>query len=343
MKRFAPLFLIVILLKVFLIAGCSTASPIIPASKTELILEIPVEQSKDLDVFQTYELAPGDVLDVLFHIRTWDENSYFKISLDDVIKINFIQAKDLSQIQSVRPDGKITLPYIGQVTAQGKTVDQLTQELRKAYSSILWNPDLYITVDNFRLRIQELKKDLHTAPRGLSRLVTIRPDGYVTFPMLGHIYVVGRTLQDVNEELNRLYDRYLQGLHVDLFLEKHAGSVVYVMGEVLKPGAYEVRRPITLLEAITYAGGYKSTALLDNAIVLRRENTRIIVQKLDLTRSFTREIELFMLKPDDLVFLPRTQISQTAEIMQSIGNAILFRGWGVGFDWELSDNPVFGD
>ena len=332
-------FLTAMLMSTLGMVGCSS-QPIIPSQPvTEVELKLSADDSKNLDVFAQYKLVPGDMLDVLYHILNSEASAAsYRISLDDIIHLNFVQSKDMSQTQSVRPDGKITVPYLGQVIAQGKTVEELTQFLQKAYSPIFWNPDIYVTVDNFRNRIEELKKDLHTAPRGLSRLVRISPDGYATFPMLGHIKLAGRTIKNVNEELNRLYNEYLEGLHVDLFLEEHAGSMVYVLGQVEKPGAYEVRRPTNVMEAITMAGGYKSSALLEDAIVVRREGLRVRASKIDLTRSFTEQMQILLLRPDDMVFLPRTRLSQAAEFMKNIGEVLMFRGWGasVGFNYDLA-------
>jgi len=139
------------------------------------------------DVFTEYRISPGDILDVLFQIQTWVEKKNFKLGVDHLVSVSFVHSPELNVEQTVRPDGKITLPYVGEVYVVGKTIEEITRDLKKDFSTILQSPDIYVMVPEFNSAIKELKKDLHTAPRGLSRLSTVRPDGYATFPMLGDV------------------------------------------------------------------------------------------------------------------------------------------------------------
>ena len=77
---------------------------------------------------------------------------------------------ELNEEQQIRPDGKISLPYIGSFYVVDKTIEQIRSELIKEYSRILVNPQIYVTLPQYLTQLRELKKDLHTAPRGLSRL-----------------------------------------------------------------------------------------------------------------------------------------------------------------------------
>ena len=327
-----------------LLAGCANqvTAPSIPLEEARLLYQIPEEQAKELDVFTRYELAPGDVLDVLLQVQSWNVSEQFRLSVDDVVSIQFITSPELNQQQTIRPDGRVSLPFVGEKVVTGKTIAELTSELEQEYASVLWDPSLWVTVSNFRSRIDALREDLNTSSRGLSRLVTVRPDGYVTFPLLGSVYVAGRTIQEVNDELNSLYGGYLEGLAVDLFLERHAGSVVYVLGEVGQPGAYEMRRPITVLEAVTLAGGTTSTAMQSNLLILRREEDKVYVQRYNMAAAFTPNARFMVLQPDDMIFVPRTRLSTASEISTLLANVFQFRGISTGLDWEISDKPLFG-
>ncbi len=327
-----------------LLSGCANqvTAPFIPLEEARLLYQIPEDQADELDVFTRYELAPGDVLDVLLQVQSWNVSEQFRLSVDDVLNIQFITSPELNQEQTVRPDGRVSLPFVGEKVVTGKTIAELTSELQQEYASVLWDPELWVTVSNFRSRIDALREDLKTASRGLSRLVTVRPDGYVTFPLLGSVFVAGRTIQEVNDELNALYGQYLEGLAVDLFLDRHGGSVVYVLGEVGAPGAYEMRRPITVLEAITLAGGTTSTAMQSNLLVLRRIEDKVYVQRYDMAAAFTPNARFMVLRPDDMIFVPRTRLSTASEISTLLANVFQFRGISTGLDWEISDKPLFG-
>lgn len=347
MRRSARLALL-LLLPIALGAGCAAAVPNgteTAAGRTTFSFD---QQHASYDLFPTYLMKPGDILDVLFQIRTWVEKDSFLIAVGHTLDVRFVHAPDLNERpgltysgQRVLPDGTISLPYLGPVKVTGRTVAQLKGELQERYKPILRNPELFIVVPEHEDSIKQLKADLHTSPRGLSRLVTIRPDGYVTFPMVGDILVAERSLPDVSAELNKLYLNILPDLHCDLFLERHAGSVVYVAGQVKNPGAYPVVKPISVLEAITLAGGFDLIARLDSVVVVRRHEQKLVATRIDLGQNVSgvSQAPFFYVLPDDIILVPRTRLSKAAEVARNIGDIIFFRGWSLGFSWELRDAP----
>ncbi|MEW5773291.1 MAG: polysaccharide biosynthesis/export family protein [Thermodesulfobacteriota bacterium] len=295
-----------------------------------------------LNLFPKYLLQPGDVLDVLYQIRTWEEDPDFALAVDHTVSVKFVHAPELNETQIVQPNGMISLPYLGEVKVSGLTVAGLATLLREKYAAILKDPELYVTVPDFRQRIKELKADLHTAPRGLSRLVTVRPDGYCTFFLAGDIYVAGRSIPEVKKELDEVYNRQLAGLYVDLFLEKHSGSVIYVLGQVKTSGVYSIAKPVTVTQSLAMAGGLASDADLSRTLVFRLRGKKLTATRLDLAShlAVNQDSQFFFLMPDDIVFVPRTGLSETAEAMRYVGDIIFFRGWGSSFDGPLFEEPV---
>jgi polysaccharide export outer membrane protein len=71
-----------------------------------------------------------------------------RLSPGDVIKLSFAEESDLDQTQKIRRDGKISLPYLGEVTAAGKRVIDLQRELTHRYEDYLDNAEVLVTVDN---------------------------------------------------------------------------------------------------------------------------------------------------------------------------------------------------
>ncbi len=71
-----------------------------------------------------------------------------RLSPGDVIKLSFADDTDLDQTQRIRRDGKISLPYLGEVTAAGKRVIDLQRELTRRYGAHLDNPEVLVTVEN---------------------------------------------------------------------------------------------------------------------------------------------------------------------------------------------------
>lgn len=241
----------------------------------------------EYDPFHEYRLVPGDVLDVLYQIQTWIERSGFVIEIDHTITVKFSKNPELNETQRVRPDGNISLPHIGEVRVVGKTVNEITKELTRRYRRIFKHPDIYIIVPEFNMRILELKKDLHTAPRGLSRLAAVGPDGCITFPLLGSVYVAGKSIPEVDKLLDNMYDNFFPGLTIDLFLERHAPLKVYVLGEVLRPGEYEIIQPTSILDILARAGSTSYSAKLENVVVMRKHENKIAATMVDVKKILT--------------------------------------------------------
>ncbi|MBF0624156.1 MAG: polysaccharide biosynthesis/export family protein [Magnetococcales bacterium] len=334
---------LLLLLAPWLAVGCtSQVRPDFPEGKDLVELDLPPDHPGVPKHFKTYPLAPGDELDVLFQIRTWDTNQSYLFTLDDVVTIKFVHAPELNETQRVRPDGSISLPYVGQVKVAGLTVEELAKQLRESYAKVLRDPELFVIPSEIRNQIKELKNDLKTASRGLSRLVTIRPDGFVTFPLVGDVFVAGRTIPEVEDELNLKYDKFLKGLNVDLFLQQQAGSMVYVMGEVTKPGSYPLRKPSTVMEALALAGSYTPDAKLDSIVLMRAKDRKITAQRIDLQELTGLQSGLALLQPDDIILVPRTRVSHLAQVVRQFADVFLFNGIGIGSNWPISNGPMIG-
>ncbi|MBF0327742.1 MAG: polysaccharide biosynthesis/export family protein [Nitrospirae bacterium] len=275
----------VLLFAALILPGCGVRTESIKRGE-EVSLEMTTfsfdQKNHPYEKLPDYKISPGDVLDVLYQIRTWEKKDQFEMGIDYNISVKFVHVPEMNVDEKVRPDGTISLPYIGKYMIAGKTIDAVTKELKSRYDSILQNSDLFIMVPDYRTAIKELKADLHTAPRGLSRLVTVRPDGYVTFPMLGDILAGGRTVPEVSKELDSKYPKVLPDLHVDLFLEKHSGARFYVLGQVQRSGVYEIPKPLTVEQALSMAGSFTPGAQLDNIIVVRKQKDKMIATRVNL-------------------------------------------------------------
>ncbi len=334
----------VILFLPALLAGCLSAPTIGIEEGEELVIEkssFSFEQTKML--FDEYKIQPGDMLDILFNIQTRTKEARFSLSLGDTVSVHFPYYPEWNSTQKIRPDGTISLPVVREVQIADKTIPEITQYLTQRYEGTLKNPELYITVPEFLAQIRELKHDLHTSARGLSRLVTVRPDGYVTFPMVGNILVAGKTIEEVTILLNEQYKKVSSSLFVDLFLEKTTGSVVHVLGEVARPGPYTISKPISAIEAISKSGGFTSDAELSTVVVIRRHKKKVVATMVNLEEMLhLRSGRLFYVSPNDVLYIPKTRIASAAHLMEQVRQATFFQGWSVGLSWVIDDEPMLG-
>jgi polysaccharide export outer membrane protein len=322
------------------------AAPQIPEKPVDITTFSFDQQQAPYDVFGEYRIGPGDLLDVLYQVRSWVRQHSFRLAMHHTVTVKFIYAPELNTTQQVRPDGTISLPYLGSVHAVDKSVDEFASELRQKYKPILNIPEISVEVPDFLSGIKELKADLYTTSRGLSRLVTVRPDGYVTFPMVGDVVAAGRTVPELSRELDAAYEKFLPGLNCDLFLEKPAGQVVYVVGQVARPGGFEMKRPFTVLEALALAGGYQAGAKLSSIFVVRRHQGRMVAARVDVKRtlSFGKGSQAFFLQPNDIIYVPKTWLRTAAEVAKDLMDMIFFRGWSLYGQIYVDDRglSVFG-
>lgn len=103
----------------------------------------------------------------------------------------------------------------------------------------------------------------------LSGLVTVRPDGKITMPLVGDLQAAGLTPEKLDAEVTAALSKYINNPDVIVSVQAVRSKRYYVTGEVNRPGAYPLVTPITVLEAITLAGGLRDFANKKNITVLR--------------------------------------------------------------------------
>ena len=184
---------------------------------------------------------------MLYNLEYHLSGEDYSLDLLDKIHITVLNHDEVNGDYQVRPDGKITLPYAGSVTVTGLTVDQLVEKLKSTYSTRFRDPEIFINILAFGARIEELKKMISSDRRGQIFEATIRPDGYITLPIVGDIYASGRTPAELNEVVTAAYEPHYRGIEVSTIVRETASNVIYVMGEVANPGQLQFSRPLTLL------------------------------------------------------------------------------------------------
>ena len=104
----------------------------------------------------------------------------------------------------------------------------------------------------------------------LASRVTVRPDGRITLPLLNEVTVAGKTINDITREITEAYRRFVQDARVSVVVEEVHSYRVFVTGKVIRPGDFESRMPVTVVQALALAGGGARGANLDRIVVLRR-------------------------------------------------------------------------
>ena len=104
----------------------------------------------------------------------------------------------------------------------------------------------------------------------LTKQMVVRPDGKITYPLIGEIQAAGLTVKELQKEISKRLEKFVTDANVTVILQKAQFYKIYVTGKVNKPGDFVVGRPTTVLQAISMAGGVTAFASPGSIVVLRR-------------------------------------------------------------------------
>lgn len=106
----------------------------------------------------------------------------------------------------------------------------------------------------------------------LTRSLQVRPDGKISMPLVGDVQAAGLTPGQLAQSVSEKLKKYLTAPQVTVILTQINSQRVYVTGEVTRPGAYPVLPGMTILQAITSAGGLTQFANSKKIFLMRDEN-----------------------------------------------------------------------
>ncbi len=89
----------------------------------------------------------------------------------------------------------------------------------------------------------------------LSRVVPVRPDGRISLPLAGEVEAAGKTASELGQGLAKMLSPYVHDATVNVMVREINASRVFVLGEVVHPGGFPLRGPMSVVQAIAVAGG----------------------------------------------------------------------------------------
>jgi polysaccharide export outer membrane protein len=104
----------------------------------------------------------------------------------------------------------------------------------------------------------------------LTKEVVVRPDGMVSFPLVGDVAAAGRTVEDLRVDIAKRLSRFIPNAHVSVSLTKILSYRIYVLGRVTKPGEFMVGHHTDVLQALSMAGGLTPFAAENDIKIMRR-------------------------------------------------------------------------
>jgi polysaccharide biosynthesis/export protein PslD len=176
----------------------------------------------------------------------------------------------------------------------------------------------------------------------LNETLTVRPDGKISLQLVDEVQAAGLKPSDLDEILTRKYSQELKKPSITVIVKAFGGQRIFVGGEVNRQGIMTISGNMTPLQAVLNAGGFKETASPENAIVIRKGpgNKPVpIAMNLEAAMHGKPGSADFLLKPDDIVYVPKSAIAKADKFVnQYIENLLLFRGVSFGFSYQVNDN-----
>lgn len=106
--------------------------------------------------------------------------------------------------------------------------------------------------------------------------LVVRPDGKVSFPLIGDVQVGGLTTSQVKEDVESKSKQYVSKAVATVSVRQLGSMQYYVLGKVAKPGMFNVSKPVTVLQVLALAGGLTTFADESNIKVVRNKDGQVI-------------------------------------------------------------------
>jgi polysaccharide export outer membrane protein len=279
-----------------------------------------------------YLLYPDDIIEI---VTVTDRRpiTEYPLQVGDLLSLVFPAFTGYNCTQPVRPDGTVSIPRHGSYHVAGLAVDSIQNGISRLFAKSGWNAEFLLYLQEYDAGLNELKQALSFSPSSGARGITVRPDGFISLPLMGDIPVGGRTLKNVSAEIRKWYGQHYPRLSTELHLNRSRGVKVFIYGEARLPGGYDISQTGSMPELFARAGGLLPSAETGSVIVLRVKGSKVVTRKVDLAGTVGRNVCL-TLCPGDIVFVPKRTLRSLAELQQDLARIFFFNGFGVGLQWD---------
>jgi polysaccharide export outer membrane protein len=151
--------------------------------------------------------------------------------------------------------------------------------------------------------------------------VPVRRDGRISLPYVGDVLAAGLRPMQLDSVLTVQFSEILRDPSLSVIIKMEADRLVYVLGEVKSPGGYKYKDNVSLVQAISLAGGFIEGAKPAHTVLIRREGTdKIIGIEIDV-KAILNGVSIendILLRKYDIVYVPQSRIYTVAEFATQI-------------------------
>jgi polysaccharide export outer membrane protein len=151
----------------------------------------------------------------------------------------------------------------------------------------------------------------------IEREVAVRPDGRISFDLIGDVDARGRTIPELRTEIAARLKEYIVQPDVTVQLKTSASRTYFIFGEVARPGAYPIIGDVTAVHALGVAGGATRMASLDSSRLVRPSTEGELTYPIyfeAITESGYGQTN-YLLQPGDVVYVPPNAFAKVGYAM----------------------------
>ena len=164
----------------------------------------------------------------------------------------------------------------------------------------------YLNNQSYTIGLEDILEISVWKEPNLTKQVVVRPDGKISFPFVGELQAAGATVKELEGKIRENISKYIPEAVVTVMLVQVKSLNIYVLGAVARPGVYPVGRAITMLQALSLAGGFTPFAREEKIIIIRRDgdkDTKLSFNYRDIKKGESLEQNI-ILKSGDVIIVP---------------------------------------
>jgi polysaccharide export outer membrane protein len=141
-------------------------------------------------------------------------------------------------------------------------------------------------------------------PELSSQQVPVRPDGRISLALVGDVQASGLTVHQLQDVLSKRLQDYVASPVVTVVVKEMHSRSFNILGEVVRPGAYPLDKPTSVVDAIALAGGFREWAKVKSIYVLRRDTGGARRLSFNYKSAIRGNQGDFELQPKDTIVVP---------------------------------------
>lgn len=150
--------------------------------------------------------------------------------------------------------------------------------------------------------------------------LTVRPDGFISLQLIEEVKAAGLTVSELKIRLEKMYDGHLLKPVISIALIEFVAPSVFIGGQVGKPGSYRLRDGQTIVQVISFAGGFTADASRKTVLHARTDNTgEWQIQVANVAKILNRKAaeKDLVLREGDYIFVPDSRTSRINKALES--------------------------